>query len=244
MGPEGMYMTISKYVSLTRTHTWAVIANHIKLLFITFANTSTVQRCKSDTAACSRMRDLTGALGNASASCPSPVEISNLSGASAENDPECSSNVENIFSAGVASSTAVSADALARHRFRQTFNAKILALCIGAMSPSCTQSSSTSISSFIKSGDNLEKIKYILTGSLDRRPMSSFLIKNAMIASLLCSNAVGLKRAICTKTVVWATSSSGVASESLSDMDLRAMNRSSRAQTQAPTSMISTQVSS
>jgi hypothetical protein len=62
MGPEGVHVTISKYVSSKRPLTWAVIANHIKLLFIAFANASTVERCKSDTAACSRMRDLTGAL--------------------------------------------------------------------------------------------------------------------------------------------------------------------------------------
>ena len=161
---------------------------------------------------------------------PCLLKKPNLSGASAVKDPECSSSVENIFSAGVASSTAVSAVALARHRFRQTFNARILALCIDAMPSSCTQSSSRSISSLVAEASQVcisrESRCNILTGSFDSRPISSFLIKKAMIASLLCSNAAGLKRAICARTVIWATSSSDVASESLSEMDLKTMNKS------------------
>ena len=152
MGPEGIHITISEHVSPKRPLTWTVIASHIKLLLITFANASTVESCKSDTAACSRMRDLTGGLGvmhQPRVRSSIPTRKPNLSGASAENDPECSSNVENILIAGEASSTAVSAAALARHRFRQTFNARILAFCVGAMLSSCTQSSSTSISPLI-----------------------------------------------------------------------------------------------
>lgn len=137
MGPERIRITISEHVSLKRPLTWTVIASHIKLLFITFANASIVERCKSDTAACSRMRDLIGGLRvmhQPRVLSNIPARKPNLSDASAENDPECSSNVENILSAGVASSNAVSADALARHRFRQTFNARILAFCIGPIS--------------------------------------------------------------------------------------------------------------
>jgi len=165
MGPEEIHITTSEHVGSKRRLTWTVIASHINLLFITFAKASTVVRCKSDTAACSRMRDLTGGLDvmhQPHASSSLPTRKPNLSGASAENDPECSSSVENILSAGVASSTAVPADALARHRFRQTFSARTLALCIGAMSSSCTQSSSTSISSLVhenKSSVYLERIE-------------------------------------------------------------------------------------
>lgn len=161
MGPEQTDITISEYISLKRLLTWTVMANHIKLLFITFANASTVERCKSDTAACSRMCDFTGGLGvqinlMSGATCPPET---NLFGASAENDPECSSNVENILSAGVASSTAVSADAFARHRFRQTFNARILAFCTGGRTSSATQSSSMSISSLITTKSGLDAVK-------------------------------------------------------------------------------------
>lgn len=165
MDPGRIHIIISEYASLKRPLTWTVIASHIKLLFITLANALTVKRCKSDTAACSRMRAFTGGLSVIhQPHVPSnmPTRAPNLSGASAENDPECSSNVENILSAGVASSNAVSVGALARHRLRQTFNARILAFCIGAMSSSSTQSSSTSISSLMnenKSGLNLERIK-------------------------------------------------------------------------------------
>ena len=56
--------------------------------------------------------------------------------------------------------------------------------------------------------------------------MSNFLIKNVMIVSLLCLNALGLKRAICASiTVVWPMSYSGVAPGSFSEMDLKTMNR-------------------
>lgn len=62
MGPEGIQIAISEHIASKRPLTWTVIASHINLLLITFANASTVMRCKSDTAACSRMRDLTGGL--------------------------------------------------------------------------------------------------------------------------------------------------------------------------------------
>lgn len=70
--PKQVHISVSESEGQSEVNpTWTVIANHIKLLLITFANASTVERCKSDTAACNRMRDLTGGLHvMPSASCP------------------------------------------------------------------------------------------------------------------------------------------------------------------------------
>ena len=133
-------------------HTCIFNANNTKLDDKKLAYFSTVERWRSDSAACNRIRALTLGLDiRPSEHKRTSRKIKNaaahsslLSGLSA---PLCSSKVTNILRTGVAMSSAVSEDACAMHRLRQTFSDMILARRVDGMLSSSIHSFSSSISS-------------------------------------------------------------------------------------------------